>query len=91
MGALILALMNGACPNMVFHGCLIPSKLKSLSGFSVPGLLLVGFLADQLDLRWTILFASVGPALTVFLVWGFASQAATLVGFACSFGFCSRA
>jgi MFS family permease len=56
---------------------------------SVPGQVLIGWMSDMLDLRWSISLSTVGSALAVFLLWGFSERLPTLLLFACLYGFCS--
>ncbi|KAF9071441.1 major facilitator superfamily domain-containing protein [Rhodocollybia butyracea] len=58
-----------------------------LNGASVPGLIFLGWLSDRLDVRWSILLSSLGSALSVFLLWGFAKTLLPLLVFACIYGF----
>ncbi|KAG9004943.1 hypothetical protein FRB94_001981 [Tulasnella sp. JGI-2019a] len=61
--------------------------LALMNGFSVPGIIMAGAMSDRYDLRWSIGLSSVGPALAVLLVWGFTAHLATLLIFACLYGF----
>ncbi|KAG9030145.1 hypothetical protein FRB95_004283 [Tulasnella sp. JGI-2019a] len=63
--------------------------LAVMNGFSVPGIIIAGIMSDRYDLWWSIGLSSVGPALAVFLIWGFTAQMATLLIFACFYGFLS--
>ncbi|KAF9071436.1 major facilitator superfamily domain-containing protein [Rhodocollybia butyracea] len=61
--------------------------LSFINGASVPGLIFLGWLSDLLDVRWSILLSSLGSALAVFLLWGFAETLLPLLVFACIYGF----
>ncbi|KAG8855706.1 hypothetical protein FRB96_006750 [Tulasnella sp. 330] len=63
--------------------------LALMNGFSVPGIITAGIMSDRYDLRWCISLSSAGPALAVFLVWGFTAHLATLLAFSCLYGFLS--
>ncbi|KAG9004945.1 hypothetical protein FRB94_001983 [Tulasnella sp. JGI-2019a] len=63
--------------------------LAMMNGFSVPGIIIAGVMSDRYDLRLSIGLSSIGPALAVFLVWGFTAHLATLLVFACLYGFLS--
>ncbi|KAG8878940.1 hypothetical protein FRB97_002086 [Tulasnella sp. 331] len=63
--------------------------LALMNGSSVPGIITAGVMSDRYDLRWCISLASAGPALAVFLVWGFTSHLAMLLVFSCLYGFLS--
>ncbi|KAG8932494.1 hypothetical protein FRC03_009421 [Tulasnella sp. 419] len=54
---------------------------------SVPGLLIVGYMSDKYDLRLAISLCTFGGSMSVFLIWGFTKQLATLLVFACAYGF----
>ncbi|KAF9071401.1 major facilitator superfamily domain-containing protein [Rhodocollybia butyracea] len=54
--------------------------LSLINGASVPGLIFLGWLSDLFDVRWSILLSSLGSAMSVFLLWGFAE---TLLPFLC--------
>lgn len=77
---------------MVSSACDIRIQLVEISpslftGASVPGLIFLGWLSDLLDVRWSILLSSLGSALSVFLLWGFAETLLPLLMFACVYGF----
>ncbi|KIK61870.1 hypothetical protein GYMLUDRAFT_558032 [Collybiopsis luxurians FD-317 M1] len=62
--------------------------LSFLNGASVPGLVFIGYLSDLKNgVRYSILLSSLGSALSVFLIWGFAKTLAPLLVFSCIYGF----
>ncbi|KAF9065349.1 major facilitator superfamily domain-containing protein [Rhodocollybia butyracea] len=61
--------------------------LSLINGASVPGLIFLGWLSDLFDVRWSILLSSLGSAMSVFLLWGFAETLLPLLMFACAYGF----
>ncbi|KAG8926282.1 hypothetical protein FRC01_009062 [Tulasnella sp. 417] len=63
--------------------------LALMNATSMPGLILIGGMSDKLDLRLSISLSTVGPALAIFLVWGFTANLAPLLVFACIYGFFS--
>ncbi|KAF8916010.1 major facilitator superfamily domain-containing protein [Mucidula mucida] len=61
--------------------------LSLMNGASAPGLVFLGYISDRLDLRASILLSALGSALSVLLIWGFASSLPPLLVFACIYGF----
>ncbi|KIK52303.1 hypothetical protein GYMLUDRAFT_970230 [Collybiopsis luxurians FD-317 M1] len=61
--------------------------ISLFNGASALGLVFLGWLSDAFDVQWSILISSVGSALAVFLLWGFARSFAPLLVFACVYGF----
>jgi MFS family permease len=56
-------------------------------GSHVFGLIVLGYLSDNFDLRLSILLSALGSSLTVFFLWGFSNSLAPLVIFAAVYGF----
>ena len=50
-------------------------------------MIFLGWLSDAYDVQWSILISSLGSALSVFLLWGFAKSLTPLLVFACVYGF----
>ncbi|KAG9006361.1 hypothetical protein FRB94_000825 [Tulasnella sp. JGI-2019a] len=63
--------------------------LSLMNAFSVPGLILIGGMSDRFDLRLSIFMSTIGSALAILVVWGFATRLAPLLVFACLYGFFS--
>ena len=53
----------------------------------MPGAIFIGWATDRLDLKYPILLSTVGAALSVFLLWGFAKSGVTLAVFAVRISF----
>ncbi|KIY65693.1 MFS general substrate transporter [Cylindrobasidium torrendii FP15055 ss-10] len=62
-------------------------SLSLMNGASALGLVFLGYLSDRFDIRTTILISAIGSALSVFLLWGFATTLGPLLVFALTYGF----
>ncbi|KAL0566651.1 hypothetical protein V5O48_015361 [Marasmius crinis-equi] len=58
-------------------------------GASAPGSIMMGWLSDRFDLRYSIFLCSISSGLAVLLLWGLAEGAVPLIIFACVYGFFS--
>ncbi|KAF5381411.1 hypothetical protein D9757_009076 [Collybiopsis confluens] len=61
--------------------------ISLFNGSTAIGLIFLGWLSDYLDVRWAILISSLGSAISVFFIWGFAKSLTPLLAFACVYGF----
>jgi hypothetical protein len=61
--------------------------LALLNLFSVFGAIFLGYLSDRFHIVNVILLSTLGSTLSVFLLWGFASNLGILVGFVIMYGF----
>lgn len=60
-----------------------------INGASVPGAIIIGWATDRYDLGKTIMLSTIGAAISVFLLWGFAKGLVHLIMFALIYGFCA--
>ncbi|KAF8608593.1 MFS general substrate transporter [Ceratobasidium sp. AG-I] len=68
----------------VTSGTLIVSLMNAAA---VPGSIVIGFASDKYDLRAVMLVSMLGSSLAVLLLWGLASNLASLLSFALIYGF----
>ncbi|KAL0569553.1 hypothetical protein V5O48_012405 [Marasmius crinis-equi] len=63
--------------------------LSIMYGASAPGYIVMGWLSDRFDVRYSILLCSIGSGLAVLLLWGLAKSISVLIVFSCFYGFFS--